>query len=121
MDEFDEQLAQLDQINLVINGMKTGSKEERALATAKADKMIANQSKVVINKTRINVAPSVSETPTTTNPTFAAMERDAQERFERKKKNRAEATKVKEVANEYFKKGDYESAEKEWGLNNFGN
>ena len=115
MDEFDEQLAQLDQINMVINGMKTGSKEERALATAKADKMIANQSKVVINKTRINA----SETTTTTNPTFAAMERDAQERFERKKKNRAEATKVKEVANEYFKKGDYESAEKEWGLNNF--
>jgi len=112
MEEFDEQLAQLDQINLVINGMKTGSKEERALATAKADKMIANQSKVVINKTRIN--SSVSETTTTTNPTFAAMERDAQERFERKKKNRAEATKVKEVANEYFKKGDYESAEKEY-------
>ena len=122
MDEIDEQLKQLDQINLIINGMKNGSEESRAKFTAKADQMIKDQSKVVIDKTRIN-STNQNEAPVTANlnPTFAAMERDAQERYERKKKNRVEAMKIKDGANDLFKSGDFEQAEKGWGSIWYGN
>ena len=87
--EIDDQLKQLDQINSIINGMKNGSEEERQKYTEKADKLLSQKSRVVIDKTRINPnASSVSSVNPNAqqNPTFAAMERDAEERYQRKVK-----------------------------------
>ena len=86
--EIEDQLKQLDQINSIINGMKNGTEEERQKYTEKADKLLSEKSRVVIDKTRINPntsAPSVNP-HAQQNPTFAAMERDAEERYQRKVK-----------------------------------
>ena len=52
------------------------------LKIEKADKLIESQKETIgINSTRINPTSSSSEAP---NPQFAAMERDAEERYQRK-------------------------------------
>ena len=89
--EIEDQLKQLDQINSIINGMKNGTEEERQKYTEKADKLLSEKSKVVIDKTRINPhasMPSVNPNAQK-NPTFAAMERDAEERYQRKVKSQS--------------------------------
>ena len=81
MDDIEERLKELDQVNAIIKGMKDGASDaERAKFTQKADQLIASQkSRDVYNATRINDQPKE-----TLDPTFAAMERDAEERFQRK-------------------------------------
>ncbi|RNA10791.1 tetratricopeptide repeat 12 [Brachionus plicatilis] len=123
--ELDDFLKKVDQVESIVKALNSDNQNLVKENLDKADELIQEQvievdgiktktscSRSVINK----YSENEEKTPTLPQPnlnqeTFmAALEKDAQERFERKKKMTILANELKEIGNKEFKKKNYEKA-----------
>ncbi|XP_077162193.1 tetratricopeptide repeat protein 12 isoform X2 [Paroedura picta] len=120
--ELQKFLRDVDDITNLIQGLNSTDPAVQEKAIAATEKRLGslkeneeNDCGHRVDRTLINGRPSVKDLPNQeglTNPeTFmAALEKDAQERARRRKKNEALANALKEEGNDAFGKGDYATA-----------
>ncbi|ROL53322.1 Tetratricopeptide repeat protein 12 [Anabarilius grahami] len=122
-DDLERFLRNADQINELVKEFNSSDVSCQEKALAKADQFISSLEQVEpcktkINKTVINKNPSFENGPlniqyeSSQNPEnfFRTLEKDAEERSQRRKMKEEKANELRELGNEAFTQGDYETA-----------
>ncbi|KAK6173705.1 hypothetical protein SNE40_017111 [Patella caerulea] len=123
--EVDKFLSKVDEIESIIKGLNAKDETDQQDASHRADNYLQKHQKKKqekeergFNRTVINTLPSVQAPPGPAGLAdnidqagfMAVMERDAQERAERRQVNQKEADRLKLLGNTEFKNGNYEKA-----------
>lgn len=123
--ELDEFLKKVDQIESIVKGLNSEDQNLIKENLNKADELIHDhdfevdgiKTKTISNRSLINKysddgqSSPISQQSTIDKDAFlAALEKDAQDRFERKKKMKILANELKEKGNNEFKDRNYEKA-----------
>ncbi|XP_051787838.1 tetratricopeptide repeat protein 12 isoform X2 [Erpetoichthys calabaricus] len=122
-------LKQVDEISDLVKHLNSADLEKQKAASEKADALIKafkneddgeELSRIKLNRTLINTKPSEHSgyvpqsfqcnTETSQGDFLKMLEKDAQERSQRRRENEKLAKALKEMGNEAFHKGDYETA-----------
>nr|XP_055052399.1 tetratricopeptide repeat protein 12 isoform X3 [Misgurnus anguillicaudatus] len=122
-DDFERFLSNVDQISELVKELNSSDGSCQEVAFKKADQFIASLEemepcKTKINKTAINTNPSSENSPlniqceSAQNPEnfIRILEKDAEERSQRRKMNEDKANALRENGNKAFARGDYETA-----------
>ncbi|XP_065137290.1 tetratricopeptide repeat protein 12 [Paramisgurnus dabryanus] len=122
-DDFQRFLSNVDQISELVKELNSSDGSCREVAIKKADQLIGSLEelkpcKTKINKTAINTNPSSENSPlniqceSAQNPEnfIRILEKDAEERSQRRKMNEDKANALRENGNKAFARGDYETA-----------
>lgn len=123
--ELEEFLKKVDQVESIVKGLNSDDKKLIKENLDKADRLIDDRvlevddtrTKTISSRTVINKYSEddqnikISQQPNINQDAFlAALEQDAQERYERKKKMTKLANELKEKGNKEFKEKNYEKA-----------
>ncbi|KAL3884297.1 hypothetical protein ACJMK2_024445 [Sinanodonta woodiana] len=128
--ELDDFLSKVDELESIVKGLQAADDKTLKKAIQRADDMIEKVEKVVkkgktedwpqtktgfsktvVNKQAANSASSIPANETIGQEAFlAALENDARERAERRKKQEKESNEIKELGNAEFRQGNYETA-----------
>ncbi|XP_042688073.1 tetratricopeptide repeat protein 12 isoform X1 [Centrocercus urophasianus] len=118
-EEFQRFLRRVDDISRLVQGLSSADAAVRDGAIAEADRRLrerrgSEQSAAGVDRTVINTSHPVQDSVNTeavhTEGFLAALEKDAKERAERRKRNERLANALKEKGNDAFRKGDYSTA-----------
>ncbi|KAM6295740.1 tetratricopeptide repeat protein 12 [Aegotheles albertisi] len=115
--EFQRFLRRVDDIANLVQGLNSSDPAVREEAAAEAEKRLQDQDtseeeegRTTVNRTAINTRVVAGAAAASADGFLAALERDAKERAEQRKRNEHLANALKEKGNEAFRKGDYVGA-----------
>ncbi|XP_069080467.1 tetratricopeptide repeat protein 12 isoform X1 [Pleurodeles waltl] len=116
--DLEKFLKDVDDITKLIQELNSEDQAVQEKAFCEADRRIASKPEIELvegcrtklNKTSVNTLPCSQMEEMSQDGFLAALEQDARERAERRKENEVLANALKDMGNEAFAKGDYETA-----------
>ncbi|XP_073459191.1 tetratricopeptide repeat protein 12 isoform X1 [Aquarana catesbeiana] len=119
---LDTFLKDVDELSEILQGLTSGDPSSQEFAISRADQKLAllkrtedeDGTRTKTNRTFINKSPSSSlnepKSEMSQEVFLAHLEKDARERAEKRRENKALANALKDMGNEAYAKGDYETA-----------
>ncbi|XP_068026443.1 tetratricopeptide repeat protein 12 isoform X3 [Melanerpes formicivorus] len=115
--DFQRFLCRVEEISNLVQGLSSADPAVKEKALAAAEEKLHEQeasreeaSRVAVDRTVINTRPSDAAGAVDAEAFLAALEKDAKERAQQRKRNELLAKALQEKGNEAFRKGDYATA-----------